>query len=347
MWDAVVVGGGAAGLSGAVALARSLRSVVVVDAGEPRNAPAAGVHNYLSRDGVPPRELTALGRRELAGYGGTVVDGEAADARRLPGDGPARFEVVLHGGRVLRSRALLVATGAVDELPDVPGLRERWGRDVLHCPYCHGWEVRGQPIAVLATSPVSFHQTLMWRQLSDEVTVVLHGAEPSPEQWEQFAARGVAVVDGPAAGVRVQGGALTGVQLADGHVVPARALAVASRPLVRAGFLAGLGLRPVDVEVMGHVVGSALPAGPAGATDVPGLRVAGNAADLVAQVGSSAAAGVLAGAALNADLVADDAARAVAARRARDSSPAAVFAPRSEAAVAARVLGARAHGTSA
>ena len=342
--DVVVVGGGPAGLSGAVALARSLRSVVVVDAGEPRNAAADGAHNYLSRDGVPPRELLAAGRRELAGYGGTVLDGEVVAASRLPGGGAERFEVVLADGRVLRSRALLVTTGVTDELPDVPGLREQWGRGVVHCPYCHGWEVRGRAIAVLATSPVSFHQTLMWRQLSDDVTVVLHGAEPSPEQWEQFAARGVAVVDGPAAGVRVEDGALTGVRLAGGHVVPARALAVASRPVVRAGFLAGLGLRPVDVEVMGHVVGTALPSGPAGATDVPGLRLAGNVTDVVAQVGSSAAAGVTAGAALNADLIAEDTARAVAERRARGSSPAAVFAPRSEAAVAARVLGARAHG---
>ncbi len=343
--DVVVVGGGPAGLSGAVALARSRRRVVVVDAGEPRNAPAQGAHNYLSRDGVAPRELLAIGRRELAGYGGEVLDGEVVTARRLDEGGTERFEVVLADGRVLRSRALLVTTGVTDELPDVPGLRERWGRDVLHCPYCHGWEVREQPIAVLATSPVSFHQVLLWRQLSDDVTVVLHGVEPSEEQWERFAARGIAVVEGPATGVRVEGGALTGVRLADGHVVPARALAVASRPLVREGFLTGLGLAPVPVEAMGAVIGTALPAGPAGATDVPGLRVAGNVADPTAQVGSSAAAGTMAGAALNAELAAEDADRAVAARRARATAgPAEVFAPRSEARVGALVRGARAHG---
>ncbi|WP_374115819.1 NAD(P)/FAD-dependent oxidoreductase [Kineococcus sp. TRM81007] len=333
--DVVVVGGGPAGLSGAVALARSRRRVVVVDAGEPRNAPAEGAHNYLSRDGVAPRELLAIGRRELAGYGGEVVDGEVVAARRLDGGGTERFEVVLADGRALRSRALLVTTGVTDELPDVPGLRQRWGRDVLHCPYCHGWEVREQPIAVLATSPLSFHQVLLWRQLSDDVTVVLHGAEPSDEQRERLAARGIAVVEGPATGLRVEGGALTGVELADGHVVPARALAVASRPLVREGFLTGLGLVPAPVEAMGVVIGTALPAGPAGATDVPGLRVAGNVAEPMAQVGSSAAAGTMAGAALNAELAAEDADRAVAARRAGP----AVVVPRAEAAGAERVPG--------
>ncbi|WP_432491191.1 FAD-dependent oxidoreductase [Kineococcus gypseus] len=321
--DVVVVGGGPAGLSGAVALARSRRRVVVVDAGRPRNAPAEGAHNYLSRDGVAPRELLAIGRRELAGYGGEVVDGEVAAARRLEGAEPGaeRFEVVLADGRALCSRALLVTAGVVDELPEVPGVRERWGRDVVHCPYCHGWEVREQPIAVLATSPLSFHQVLVWRQLSADVALVLHGAEPSEEQREQFDALGIAVVEGPAAALRVEGDALVGVELAGGRVLPARALAVASRPVVRAPFLAGLGLAPVDVEVMGHVVGSALRAGPAGSTDVPGLRVAGNVADPMAQVGSSAAAGVMAGAALNADLIAEDAAAAVARRRAGAAAP--------------------------
>src|SRR5512133_835933 len=174
-YDVVVVGGGAAGLSGAVALARSRRSVLVVDAGEPRNAPAAGVHNYLGREGVPPADLLAAGRAELASYGGRVAAGRAVAARpwERPGTG---FVVTLDDGRVVAARRLLVATGLVDGLPDVAGVRERWGRDVLHCPYCHGWEVRDQAIGVLWRNPLSLHQALLFRQLSADVVLFLGGA---------------------------------------------------------------------------------------------------------------------------------------------------------------------------
>jgi len=149
-YDVVVVGGGAAGLSGALMLARSRRSVVVIDAGAPRNAPAAGVHGLLGREGTPPTELLERARAEVRGYGGHVVNGEVSTVTR-DGDG---FRVALSDRRAVRARRLLVATGLVDELPDIPGLRDRWGRDVLHCPYCHGWEVRDQAIGVLATGPL-------------------------------------------------------------------------------------------------------------------------------------------------------------------------------------------------
>src|SRR5690606_29520712 len=134
--------GGAAGLSGAVTLGRARRSVVVVDAGSPRNAPATGVHGFLTRDGIGPRELVEIGRAEVERYGGTVLPATAVAARRTD-DG---FEVTLDDGRTIVARRLLVTTGLTDELPDVPGVAQRWGRDVVHCPYCHGWEVRDQPV---------------------------------------------------------------------------------------------------------------------------------------------------------------------------------------------------------
>jgi len=134
-YDVVVVGGGAAGLSGALMLARVRRSVVVIDAGAPRNAPAAGVHGLLGRDGIRPAELLKRGRAEVHRYGGQVVAGEVATAAR----GTQGFTVALVDGRSVRARRLLVATGLVDQLPDVTCVRERWGRDVVHCPYCHGW----------------------------------------------------------------------------------------------------------------------------------------------------------------------------------------------------------------
>jgi thioredoxin reductase len=159
--DVVVAGGGLAGLAGALTLARARRSVLVVDAGQPRNAPAAHAHGYLSRDGVPPLELLASGRAEVAGYGGTIIAGTVTSLTRLPGGG---FAVTLADGTSRRARRVLVATGLVDEYPDIPGLAERWARDVVHCPFCFGWELRDAPLGVLATGPQAATQALMWRQ---------------------------------------------------------------------------------------------------------------------------------------------------------------------------------------
>ena len=312
-YDVVVIGGGAAGLSGGVALARSRRTVLVVDAGQPRNAPADGVHNYLGRENAPPADLLADGRAELARYGGEVVSGVATAARR---EDDGTFRVALDGGRSVAARRLLVATGLVDELPELPGLAERWGRDVLHCPYCHGWEVRDQAIGILATGPNAMHQALLFRQLSEDVVFFRHtGPELPEEQAEQLAALGVRLVDGEVSGLEVTDDRLTGVRLATGEVIPRSALVVAPRFTARAGVLESLGLPSVDQEIGGHVVGSAVPADPTGATSMPGVWVAGNVADMSAQVVVAAAAGMRAGAMINADLVAEDARRAVEAHR--------------------------------
>jgi thioredoxin reductase len=314
-YDVVVIGGGAAGLSGAVALARSRRSVLVVDAGAPRNAPAGHVHNYLGREGTAPGDLLAAGRAELLGYGGQVVTGSAASALPLDSPGPGGFRVTLSDGRALLARRLLVATGLVDELPDVPGVAERWGRDVLHCPYCHGWEVRDQAIGVLVTGPTAAHQALLFRQLSADVILFRHsGPAPSEAEIEQLTALGVTVVEGEVAALEVTADRLTGVRLRSGEVVPRQAVVVAPRFTARAGVLAALGLEPEEMIVDGHVIATRVPADPAGATAVPGVWVAGNVADPRAQVIGAAAAGLLAGAAINADLVAEDAREAVAAQ---------------------------------
>ena len=309
-YDVVVIGGGAAGLSGALALSRARRSVLVVDDGTPRNAPAGQVHNYLGREGTPPAELLALGRAEVAGYGGRFRDGRVESADRTD-DG---FRVTLTDGGSVLARRLLVTTGLADELPDVPGVAELFGGDVLHCPYCHGWEVRDQPIGVLGGA-FGVHQALMWRQWSADVTLFLHtGPEPSDDEREQLAGRGIAVVPGVVTGLEVAAGRLTGVRLADGQVVARRALVVSPRFVARGGVLASLGLDAAPVEMNGHVVGSAVPADPTGATAVPGVFVAGNVTDLRAQVISSAAAGLTTAAMLNADLIAEDVRLAVAAR---------------------------------
>jgi thioredoxin reductase len=328
-YDVVVVGGGAAGLNGALMLARSRRSVVVVDAGAPRNAPADGVHGLLARDGMPPAELLERGRVEVRRYGGEIVSCLVTSVTRAGEE----FAVTLADGRVPRARRLLVTTGLVDELPDIPGLRERWGRDVIHCPYCHGWEVRDQRIGVLATGPQSMHQALLFRQLSDDVTYFTHGRPaPTGAPAEQLAALGIRVVTGAIASTETDADRLMGVRLRDGTVVGRDALVVSTRMVARADFLAPLGLRPVPHP---SGAGEHIPADPDGRTDVPGVWVAGNVTDLAAQVGGAAAAGAMAGAQINADLVMADVRRAV------DAYP---FRAASEARVSELVLGARRHG---
>ena len=313
-YDVVVVGGGAAGLSGAVALARSRRSVLVVDAGEPRNAPADGVHNYLGREGTPPAELLATGRAELAGYGGTVRPGVVTSVARQ--SGRHGFRVVLDDGTAVAARRLLVATGLVDELPDLAGIAGRWGRDVLHCPYCHGWEVRDRAIGILATGPTAVHQALLFRQLSEDVVFFRHtGPDLPAAEEEQLDALGIRLVDGEVSALEVDGDRVTGVRMVTGEVVPRSVLVVAPRFTARADVLSGLGLTPTDQEMAGAVVGSAVAADPTGATAVPGVWVAGNVADMSAQVVVSAAAGMRAGAMINADLVAEEARAAVAERQ--------------------------------
>lgn len=304
--DVAIIGGGAAGLSAAVALARSLRSVVVVDAGEPRNAPSAGAHNLLGREGIPPLELLAAGRQEAKQYGAEIRSDRAVSVHRLD-DG---FELDLDAGATLRARRLLLATGLIDDLPDVSGVREFWGNSVLHCPYCHGWEVRGQRIGVLGTGPLSVHQALLFRQLSDDVTLFLHTMdEPDDEGWDQLNALEIKVVSGTVHRLGSENDVLRSVILEDGHGFDVDAVVVGPRFIARADLYEQLGGALTE-----HPMGAFIETDARGQTEIPGVWAAGNVSDLSAMVAVAAGAGVMAGAAINADLVTEDASAAVRAR---------------------------------
>lgn len=306
--DVAVVGGGPAGLSAAVTLARSLRSVLVIDGGEPRNAPSDGAHHVLGREGVSPAELLRAGRAEAAGYGAGFRDTTVLAVAR-DGEG---FRLDLADDSVVRARRLLLTTGLVDELPDVPGVRERWGASVLHCPFCHGYEVRGQRLGVLAASPLSAHQILLFAQLSDDVTVFLHaGYEPDEAAREQLAALGARVESRGVVGLHGPGRTLSEVELADGSRVGIDALVVAPRFVARADLYERLG-GTLEENPMGRYVPTQAPMG---RTPVPGVFAAGNVADLSATVAVSAGAGVTIGGAIHGELAMTDLAAEVERRR--------------------------------
>jgi thioredoxin reductase len=309
MYDVVVIGAGAAGLNAALVLTRARRRVAVVDGGEPRNAPAAHMHGFLSRDGLPPGELLAIGRKEVEGYGGELIDDKVTAIDN-------GFQVHLASGRQLQTRRVLVATGLRDELPGIPGIHERFGKDVLLCPYCHGYEVRDQPIGVLDSAD----HALMLRQWSADVIFFPNGNDYDPAR---LAARGIRVEEGPVKELVVAEDRLRGVELEGGRIVPRSAVFLRSRMVPHDSLLTELGC---EVNDQGLVM-----VDPHGRTSVHGLWAAGNVVHPHAQVIMAAGAGSAAALAINGDLVKSDLERAV-------------FSPEMERIVMESVVGDRRHG---
>ncbi|MFT7711712.1 NAD(P)/FAD-dependent oxidoreductase [Clavibacter tessellarius] len=319
-WDAVVVGGGAAGSSAALMLARARRSVLVVDAGQPRNAVAAHMHGVLGHDGKPPRQLLAEGRREIEGYGGVVVDGRVEGIEAVdPGaaeerSADPRFRVALDGGDAVTARRVILATGLADVLPEVPGLAAHWGAGVVVCPYCDGWEVRDRRIGVLATGPGSLHHVQMLRQWSADIAFLVAGgtADGAPLAIDAATragldARGIRIEEASVVRVLGERGALEGVELADGRILPLDSLFAMPGVAPRDAFARALGAATEDTPW-----GPFVTADPMGRTSVPGLLIAGNASSGSANVPVAMAAGTMAGAMANADMVTEDVAAAVA-----------------------------------
>lgn len=296
-WDVIVIGGGPAGLSAALMLGRARRRVLVIDAGSPRNRFASHMHGVLANDGTPPAELIERGRTEAAVYGVQFVSG-AVD----------RVDVSDHGvvvssseGR-LSARAVVVATGLTDELPSIPGLAERWGRSVLHCPYCHGWEVRDQRLGVIAISPLSLHQIELVRQWSDHVvafTAELGAVEDAT--LARLRSRGVVIVDSPVVEVLGDGDRVSGVRTEDGLVIEVDAIFSGGMPRPHDHFLTHL-----DLERAENPMGSFLLVDATGRTSNPRIWAAGNVVVAGATVPMAMGAGATVGGAVNGALVAED-----------------------------------------
>ena len=298
--DVVIVGGGPAGLSAALSLVRARRRVVVIDAGKPRNMTAAHMHGVLGHDGLSPLRLLELGREEIAGYGGRLLHGEVTAVRA---DG-ADIEVET-ADAAIRTRRLLVATGLDDDLPDIPGLREQWGRGVVVCPYCDGWEHRNDVIGVVATSPRSIDQAQLLRQWSERVIYFANGyGEPAADEMEALVRRGIRFEPGSVTMLRVDDHRVTGVEV-EGRAVPVGVVFTGPTPRPRDALL-----RSLDAATTDGPLGTWVDVDDDGRTSVPGVWAVGNVVNVRANVPVSMGLGSLVAGALNADLLADDIARA-------------------------------------
>lgn len=300
--DVAIIGGSAAGLAAALQLGRQRRAVIVVDSGEPRNAPAAHMHSFLGRDGTDPEKMLSAGRAEVRSYGGEVLSGRALRAMR---DGE-RFVVELASGDRIVARRIVVAAGLVDELPDVEGLAAHWGSAVIHCPFCHGYEVRDQRVVQLVTHPVGLHVVPLLRQLTDRLTVlVADGVAVDEAEIDTLTAGGVDVrVAATAKRVLADSdGRLTGVDLADGSRVDADAILVGPRFHPPLEPFAELGL---SAAAHASGLGDVIEVDVTGATAVDGVFAAGSITDPGQQVLPAAAHGSRVGGAVAMSLAAED-----------------------------------------
>lgn len=295
-YEAIVIGGGSAGLAAAIALGRSRRTVLVIDEGKPRNAAAQHAHNILGNEGINPLDFLSRGRHEAMNYGVQIIQG-AVDG--LSGSMKTGFRVTM-SGQAFSGDRIVLATGLVDDLPAIPGLARAWGDTAVHCAYCHGWEVRDQEILVLGIGPMSTHQAMMFSQLSPNVTFINHTpAALNDENRATLAALEIPVIEQAVQAIDFDAqGNLDSVTLADGRKVNAQALVVASQMNAQASLYLSLGGQLAE-----NPLGTFIQVNEMGATALPGVYAAGNASNLGAMVMAAAASGTVAGAAINADLL--------------------------------------------
>jgi thioredoxin reductase len=291
-YEVVIIGGSYAGMSAGMQLARARRSVLVIDAGLRRNRYAAASHGFLTQDGKPPEAIAAEGRSQLLAYS-TVqwLDAQAREAQKTDGG----FVVSLEGAPSVTGQRIILATGVIDQLPNLPGLAERWGRHVFHCPYCHGYELQQGRIGVLASSALSMHHALMLPDWG-ETTLFLNGSfVPDGDQQAALQARGVHVEEGL---IERLAGETLDVVMKDGRVIALDGLFTMTRLLPGSPIAEQLGCQfdetPMGMQIRTDATKE---------SSIPGVFACGDAARLAGNVALAVGDGVMAGAAAHRSLM--------------------------------------------
>lgn len=286
-YEVIIVGGSFAGLSAAMQLARARRRILLIDAGKPRNRFAKASHGFLGQDGVAPAQIMREGLRQLSAY--PTVDFHHGRATKAEGERDG-FHIALDDGTSVGGRRLILAHGVADTLPEVPGLAERWGRTVVHCPFCHGYEFGGRPLGVLATSPLGAHQAEMLPDWGPTTLFTQGLFVPDPDVQARLDRRGVTVEATPVAALLGEAPALEAVRLADGRVSPVAALFTAPRTAPNGGLAQALGCALEDGPTGPYVAADARQE-----TSVPGVFAAGDLARAMHNATLASASGVMAG----------------------------------------------------
>ncbi len=293
-YEAIIVGGSFAGLSAAMQLTRARRNVLLIDAGRPRNRFAKASHGFLGQDGVAPAEIRRRSLEQFARYPNfTLLEGEAVSAERCLGG----FRLTMGNSKVLEGQVLVLALGVTDTLPAIPGLAERWGRTVLHCPYCHGYEIGGGPIGILASSPLAAHQGGILPDWGKTTMFVEPGVTFDEEQHAMLRARGVTIETERVVELIGEGQGLEAVRLADGRVVEVHALFAQSKVTIASPLAAELGLRLEEGPQGFHI------AVEMGCTSEAGVFAGGDATSAMHNATLASASGVMAGVAAHRALI--------------------------------------------
>ncbi len=293
--DVIIIGGSFAGLSAAMYIARGRRSVCIVDTGFPRNRFATHSHGFFGHDGSEPATMLAAARAQVAAYpAATYVEGQAIRAAREP-DG---FAVTLATGDVLEGARLVLAFGISDELPPIPGLAERWGRSVIHCPYCHGYEFSGQRLGVLHVSPMSLHQAMLIAEWGPTTLYLNGGPEPDQATLVKLRERRVAIEPAPVTALHGDGACLSAIELADGRMPPLDALYLGPRTRLNSEIAGQLGC-----EMEEGTFGPIIRTDATKMTTIGGVYAAGDITRSSHNVTWASADGVTAGMAVHRSLV--------------------------------------------